>query len=266
MVSSEFRLEARKKLEGKWGKVACFTLAYMLIFFVLGFIQGFFEGLFPTSMQFIWSLVVAIIELPLSFGFIISLFKLYNGEEVKAFDFLSLGFSNFKKSWGISLQTALKMIVPIILVIVSYVIIIFGMVGATTASIVGTASTAGSFGVLGIIGFILFVVSMIWATTKSYYYQLAYLVAADNPEMSSKDAVLKSEELMTNKRGKLFCLELSFIGWAILACFTLGIGYLWLLPYIQFATIAFYKFATGNSSDVKAEVVTENSNDPIQGN
>ena len=106
---------------------------------------------------------------------------------------------------------------------------------------------------------------MIWSITKSYYYQLAYLIAADNPEMSSKEAVLKSEELMNNKRGKLFCLQFSFVGWAILASFTLGIAYLWLLPYIQFALIAFYKYATGNISDVKAEVVTENNSDPIQG-
>lgn len=261
MVSSEFRLEARKKLEGKWGKVACFTLAYVVILFVIGFI----EGLFPTSMQSILSIIVAIIELPLSFGFIISLLKLYNDEEVKAFDFLSLGFSNFKKSWGISLHMALKLIVPIILIIVSYVLIGFGMVGMIGSSLSRTSSAAGSFGILGIIGFILLIVSMIWAITKSYYYQLAYIVSAENPEMSSKDAVLKSEELMNNKRGKLFCLQFSFIGWMILAAFTLGIAYLWLAPYVQFAIIAFYKFAKGDISNAKAEVVTENSNEPIQG-
>lgn len=261
MVSSEFRLEARKKLEGKWGKVACFTLAYAAILFVLSFISG----LFPESMQFILSLIISIIEVPLSFGFIIAFLKLYNDEEVKAFDFLSLGFSNFKKSWGISLHMFLKIIVPFILIVVSYVLIGFGMVGMIGSSLYRTSSSAGSFGILGIVGFILLIVSMIWGITKSYYYQLAYLVAADNPEMSSKEAVLKSEELMANKRGKLFCLQFSFVGWAILACFTLGIGYLWLLPYIQFALIAFYKFVAGNSSNVKAEVVTENSNDPIQG-
>ena len=44
---------------------------------------------------------------------------------------------------------------------------------------------------------------MIWAVTKSYYYQLAYFVAIDNPDMTSKEVVLKSEELMQNKRWKL---------------------------------------------------------------
>ena len=65
---------------------------------------------------------------------------------------------------------------------------------------------------------------------------------------------------MTGKRGKLFCLQLSFIGWAILAVFTLGIGYLWLIPYVQIAIIAFYKFACGDSENKKIDgsVIVEN--------
>lgn len=62
---------------------------------------------------------------------------------------------------------------------------------------------------------------------------------------------------MQGKRSKLFFLQLSFIGWAILAVFTFGIGYLWLLPYMQFATIAFYDFVAGN--DITAEVIQDNS-------
>ena len=83
--------------------------------------------------------------------------------------------------------------------------------------------------------------------------------------LTAKEAVEKSKELMTGNRAKLFWLELSFIGWAILAAVTFGIGYLWLLPYIQFATIAFYKFVSGDNSNVEAKVVTENNGNPIQG-
>lgn len=87
------------------------------------------------------------------------------------------------------------------------------------------------------------------------------LVAIDNPDMSSKDAVLKSQELMTGNRGKLFCLQLSFIGWSILASFTLGIGLLWLLPYMQFAIIAFYKHLNENSSNNEVISNVEQLND-----
>ena len=260
MVSSDFRAEARRKLSGKWGKAVCITLAYIAICFVLGLI----EGLFPDSMESIFAIINIVIEIPLTFGIIISYIKLYNDEEVKAFDFLTLGFSNFARSWKVSLRILLKMIVPVILVIISYVLIAFGSVGTIGAALYSSSATAG-FGALAIVGFILLIVSAIWVTTKSYYYKIAYFVAVDNSDLTAKEAVEKSQELMTGNRAKLFWLELSFIGWAILAAITLGIGFLWLAPYVQMATIAFYKFVNGDNSNVEAEVVTENNDNPIQG-
>lgn len=256
MVSSEFRAEARRKLSGKWGKAIGIFLAYSLIFFVIGFV----EGLFPESIQSLLSIAVAVIEVPLSFGFIISLLKLFNEKDVKAFDFLSSGFSNFKKSWGVSLNILLKMLVPVILVIVSYVLVVFGMTFlAVSSGIFATTSSSSTSSVgiiLSVLGCILLVVSWVWAITKSYYYQLAYFVAAENPELTSKEAVLKSEELMRNNRAKLFWLQLSFIGWAILCVFTLGIGFLWLMPYMQFAIISFYKHLSGDT-ETPVETPTE---------
>lgn len=250
MISSDFRTEARRKLAGKWGKTALIILAYFAISLVIGFI----EGLFPDSTKGLFSIINAIIDIPLAFGLIISLFKVYNDEDVKTFDFLELGFSNFKKSWGITLQTALKMIVPIILVVVAYIILIVGTAGAVTSTMFLSSSASAGFTFLTVIGFILLIASMIWAITKSFYYQLAYLIAVENPDMTSKDAVLKSEEIMQGNRAKLFYLQLSFIGWAILSTFTFGIGLLWLAPYMQFAVIAFYKYVSGNTQSVEATV------------
>ena len=260
MISSDFRTEARRKLSGKWGKVACISLAYALVFFVFGMI----EGLFPESMKFIFSILTVVIEIPLTFGLIISYMKLYKDEDVKAFDFFTLGFSNFARSWKVSLHTLLKMIVPVILVIFSSILIAVGSIGTFGASFKASYVGISSFGTLAIVGFILYIISIIWAISKSYYYQLAFFVAIDNSDLTAKEAVEKSQELMTGKRSNLFWLELSFIGWAILAVFTLGIGYLWLTPYILIATIAFYKFVSGNNSNVEAEVVTENNDNPIQ--
>lgn len=261
MISKDFRVEARRKLEGKWGKVALIALAYMVVFFILGFIDGLFaEGSF---LQSIFSLAVAIIEVPLAFGLIISLFKVYNSEDVKAFDFLSLGFKNFSKSWGITFQIVLKLIVPIILVIVSMILISFGAVGSVTALFVGSSSTTSGLLVLAFIGLFLYIFAVVWAIMKGYYYSMSFIIAVDEENLTSKEVVAKSKELMTEKRGKLFCLQFSFIGWAILATFTLGIGYIWLMPYIQFAMFAFYYFVA-NKSSVEATKVEEspvNSND-----
>lgn len=105
----------------------------------------------------------------------------------------------------------------------------------------------------------------VYNITKSYYYQIAYFIAVDNADLTAKEAVEKSQELMAGNRAKLFWLELSFIGWAILATIPFCIGYLWLAPYVQMATIAFYKFVIGDNSNIEAKVVTENNDNPIQG-
>lgn len=260
MISSDFRAEARRKLEGKWGKVACISLVYMLIFFVISFI----ENKLSDSMSAIFSLVVTIIEVPLGFGLIIALFKVFHDEEVETFDFFTLGFSNFKKAWSISFAIFLKMLIPIILIVVSYILIAFGISGIAAAAIFYNSVAAGSFGFFVVIGFILLIASMIWAIPKSYYYQLSYLVAIDNPELTAKESVERSASLMEGKRWKLFCLQFSFIGWAILSTITFGIGFLWLVPYIEFASIVFYKSLIDNTN-VEVEVITESNDNPIQG-
>ena len=215
----------------------------------LTFVIGFIEGLFPESMEEIFGLVNTIINVPLSFGLVFAFLKLFNGEDVKAFDFATLGFSNFGKSWGVAFQIFLKMILPEIAVIVAFVVIMVGGVSMGLMAFSTQSSGASAFSMfMLLIGVILLVASIVWLITKSYYYQLAILVAIDNPDMSGADAVEESKRLMTGKRASLFCLQLSFIGWAILTAITFGIGLLWLVPYVQFATIAFYKFSNGDKN------------------
>lgn len=258
MISSDFRTEARRKLSGKWGKAVFIVLAYMALTFVIGFI----EGLFPESMEEIFGLVNTIINVPLSFGLVFAFLKLFNGEDVKAFDFATLGFSNFGKSWGVAFQMFLKMILPEIAVIVSFLILMIGGIstGIMVSAYPSTSASAFSMFML-IVGVVLVIVSSVWATTKYYYYKLAYLIAADNEDMSTADAVEESQRLMTGKRASLFCLELSFIGWAILSVATMGIGFLWLVPYVQFANIAFYKYATGNTETIEINTSDDNTSE-----
>ena len=254
MISSDFRTEARRKLSGKWSKAVFIVLAYMALTFVIGFI----EGLFPESMKEIFGLVNTIINVPLSFGLVFAFLKLFNGEDVKAFDFATLGFSNFGKSWGVTFKIFLKMILPEIAVIVAFVVTMVGGVSMGLMAFSTQSSGASAFSMfMLLIGVILLVASIVWLITKSYYYQLAILVAIDNPDMSGADAVEESQRLMTGKRASLFFLELSFIGWAILGAIPFGIGLLWVLPYAHLAKIAFYKYALGNTDNV--EVITSDN-------
>jgi len=74
-----------------------------------------------------------------------------------------------------------------------------------------------------------------------YSYAMTKYILAENPEISASEAISRSKEMMKGNRLRLFGLELSFIGWAILSSFTLGIGNLWLNPYREAAIAAFYR-------------------------
>ena len=73
-------------------------------------------------------------------------------------------------------------------------------------------------------------------------YSMVHYVMADNPHMSASEALEESKRLMDGNKWRLFCLDLSFIGWELLAIiFTLGIGMLWVIPYKEAAVAAFYR-------------------------
>lgn len=74
-----------------------------------------------------------------------------------------------------------------------------------------------------------------------YKYAMTPFLMTDNPEMTAKEAMAASTELMDGHKGELFTLGLTFIGWDILASLTLGIGFLWLNPYKNAAFAAFYR-------------------------
>ena len=76
---------------------------------------------------------------------------------------------------------------------------------------------------------------------KAFAYAMTPFIMADHPEMTAREAMDASKELMDGHKGELFTLGLTFIGWDILAGLTLGIGYLWLNPYKNAAYAAFYR-------------------------
>ena len=72
-------------------------------------------------------------------------------------------------------------------------------------------------------------------------YSMATYIANDHPEMTAREAIAASKEMMKGHKWNLFCLEISFFGWAILSAVTLGIGSFALAPYQETAKAFFYQ-------------------------
>ena len=91
---------------------------------------------------------------------------------------------------------------------------------------------------------------------KYYSYAMTDYILKEEPEMKNNAAIEKSMAMMENNKMKLFLLDLSFIGWALLCIVTFGIGFLFLQPYMQVSHAAFYedlKAQQGGNAKVDVE-------------
>lgn len=104
------------------------------------------------------------------------------------------------------------------------------------------------------LGSLLIIPGIYWA----YCYRLVPYLLAENPYMTTSRAMELSRQMMYGEKWHSFVLELSFIGWDLLCALTLGIGFLFLEPYVQatfaelYAALRSKAFASGmtNSNEL----------------
>lgn len=103
------------------------------------------------------------------------------------------------------------------------------------------------YGIIVAAGFALLVIpGVIWA----FAYSMIPYILDEEPELSLFQTFRKSRMMMKGHKLDYFWLCLSFIGWAILSVITLGVGYLWLMPYVQSTSAAFYEDLKGLSAGI----------------
>ena len=81
----------------------------------------------------------------------------------------------------------------------------------------------------------------------AYRYSMAIYLLLDRPELSPMACIAESSRLMSGHKMELFVLDLSFIGWSILASLPV-LGYLvrvWSVPYIGMSKALYYEQLRG---------------------
>ena len=216
--NSELRAQARERLEGQWGT------------FVL--------------MTFLMLVIQTILQIP---GYIGSLLEVLSPENVLA----SLSFSNISNilsllalplSWGLTVSLLRNHREES----VDLENLFDGFRGGRYTRVFCALFLVRLF------TFLWTLLLIIPGIMKAFSYALTPYILLDEPELTAKQAITRSCEIMQGRRWKLFCLSLSFIGWGILSLLTFGIGFLWLAPYMNASIAAFYE-------DARAEYEAENS-------
>ena len=110
-----------------------------------------------------------------------------------------------------------------------------------------------------LLGSLLILVGLGITVPQYYAYSQAELILYDQLETDTYQgafsAIRQSRKLMKGYKGKLFLLDLSFIGWNLLARMTYGVLNIMVLPYTATAYILFYE-------ELKKEKAILNENNP----
>lgn len=76
---------------------------------------------------------------------------------------------------------------------------------------------------------------------KFFSYAMTVFISKDHPELSANECIDRSMDMMNGHKMQLFLMYLGFVGLTILSVFTLFIGLLWLIPYMQVCVAEFYE-------------------------
>lgn len=203
-----FRDAAWAQLKGNWGHAVLFTLVFFLISAASGTFGVISElisaGVISEVDDSLWLelLEYLFVAYPLSYGLSVS-FLGY----VRTGNDLTIGgmFDAFKAN-------------------------------SNYGRVIGIGILVGAIGLLGFI--LLIVPGVIFAIAVS----MSFYILKDNPELGVIDVIKRSIQMMKGHKMEYFCLGLSFIGWIILGILTLGIGFMWIYPYICTANAHFYEY------------------------
>lgn len=141
-------------------------------------------------------------------------------------------FSDFISNFSYGLKGVLAYLWQNLwLLLWSFVYMIPVMAVIALATFFGIASeSAGMTGLLVLFAFVVYLVLII---RKGLSYSQQFYIIGDNPHIGVRRALRLSIAMTEGRLLDLFVLGLSFIGWYLLIPVTLGVGALYVMPYVN---------------------------------
>lgn len=260
--TSDYKLMARQRMFYKYGTLAGGTAIYGAIYvgiFILVLIayssnllsQGVFQSV--ESMQaYIDEMAVSVEYTFIMEGIIILIsalmstvsvalqymcLKVARGQETKISDLLYVVKNNPDK--------------VIIIFLVQHILTFVCNLPANMLALY--INRLGSNASLEIVYYVFMIIGYIADIIFIVLFSQAMFIYIDDPQLNSMTCIRTSTIIMTKHFKKFISLYVSFIPMYIMAMFTLGVGYIWVIPY-QYTTFALFymqlKGELGSTVDV----------------
>ena len=211
----EYRAQAREALRNQWGDAAIASLIILFIAMIIS-TPSIITSLEGSDWGGSITTLLSVLVLPLQYAFYISLLDRVRSNETNIVNYtITYARQHAYANMRFLVAGLLIMILSSLLAVVT----------------------------LGIGAIIL-----------SYAYGMVPYLLHDYPELSPREAMKISREMMRGQKWNLFVLDFTFIGWILLSILTLGLGVLFVQPYMLTARAAFYE-------DLKAKKLIEETDE-----
>ena len=228
-----FKREAKQLMRTATPHFMLVALVYYLLTTGLNYVVSFLSdlgGVMTGVLSMFLSILVSLLALVMSVGFSNYALRLVRGEN-DGMGGLFEPFSYAGRSIGMSLLVAVFVFLWSMLVVVA---------GAAVCVVV--FMLAESVPALAVVLVVVVYIAMVVAIVAiSLRYAMANFALAEDPESGAMNAIRRSIQMMRGFKGKLFILQLSFLGWQLLVgliiLVVLGVGLLlggasWLMQTI----------------------------------
>lgn len=226
--AKNIRAKARKALKNNWQE-GCIVAAIFLLGLTIP------EAVLNQIAPAMTSLYLILIEGPFIMGITYYVLKLIRNEEHEINDAF-FGFGMYGKSLGMVAWEYLWLFIWSLAFTIPMLIITITIIGTSLYKNIGTIdnlenleninalySTIGSFGAALLIIAVLSIAMLVFMYILQLRYSMSFFILKDNPDKGIRYALRKSILMMKGNKGKLFSLEISFIGWGILAMIAISI-------------------------------------------
>lgn len=243
-TSAELKKRAKARLKGRYGMCVgteFIVSAVMSVFFLIYFMIALFMGvanaaLFTGGSEFgpgfilmqiviIFFSIILVAALGLLMPGILKLYYNISTDQNPGFSDLLFGLKNkplkFLGLYLVQVLIGILCSIPYIIVFVVAVITDYMPVMIVLLVLMYFVLLAGT------------IISSIYLSQSMYI-----LIEATNKGVFQ--SVRESAEMMRGNKGRLFYIYLSFIGMVFLGYLSMGIGFLWILPYMHATYTEFY--------------------------
>ncbi len=273
MKIGEIKKNARDFLkENYWSALALCAL-YLVVSVVISIVSNL-VGRVPIIGAAAPLVITICILVPIAYGWIKNFMDLKYGKTKSVTEFIKGGFDNFERAvstwWSASWREFLKILPGSIIAGIGMIMLIIGIIFIVLVGVYTSDDFSSAFreeigdnyeefvetselivdnidyfekfiGIMLGACWIFIIIGAIVMLPFVLQYIIYDIIAVDRPDLSAAEVAKESVKLMKGNRIKYIGLILSFAGWWILSIITCGIGFIFLMPYMQVSRISFYE-------------------------